>query len=77
MECFIDELTPGDYTPDDYELIQGGLMSGKAQGDSLNLNNHRPANPGQLIFIPLPLSLRDKYGINTDEIRIDPVFIPY
>ncbi|MDD3524774.1 MAG: hypothetical protein PHQ41_08795, partial [Candidatus Cloacimonetes bacterium] len=24
----------------------------------------------------LPLSLRDKYGINTDEIRIDPVFIP-
>jgi len=21
-------------------------------------------------------SIRDKYGINTDEIRIDPVFIP-
>jgi len=23
-----------------------------------------------------PASLRDKYGINTDDIRIDPVFIP-
>ncbi len=25
----------------------------------------------------LPLSIRNKYGINTDEIRIDSVFIPY
>jgi len=38
---------------------------------------------GVKLFLPdrqypawLPFTLRDKYGINTDEIRIDPVFIP-
>ncbi len=28
-------------------------------------------------LVSLRRSIRNKYGINTDEIRIDPVFIPY